>query len=71
MQIEPSITDITNLIKECLEEKNMNRKIKIFFDVNNILPSYLRFKIPWLITNDYIDIELYKIENDIKNIIKK
>jgi len=55
MQIEPSITDITNLIKECLEEKNMNRKIKI----------------PWLITNDYIDNELYKIENDIKNIIKK
>ncbi len=64
MQREPSITD---LITECLEEKNMNKKIKIFFAVNNILPSYLRFNIPWLITNDYIDYELYKIKNDLKD----
>lgn len=65
MQREPSIKD---LITECLEEKNMNKKIKIFFAVNNTLPTCLRFNIPWLITNDYIDDELHKIENDVKEI---
>jgi predicted DNA-binding protein (UPF0278 family) len=54
--------DLNKMIRECLDEENINAKIKLFFKINRILPHHMKIKIPSFITKDYIDSVLYKLE---------
>ena len=53
---------ILELIEECRNEPDINRRIEILFAINSMLPQSQQLKIPSLITNDYINVVLYRIQ---------
>lgn len=53
---------ITQLIENCNEEYNIDKRTEILYHINSILAKQHQLKIPSLITNAYIDIALYRIE---------
>jgi hypothetical protein len=59
-------TELQQLVHDCYEQKDMNKKIEILYKINSMLPESLRLKkIPSLLTDDYIDILLYMIEQNL------
>jgi hypothetical protein len=59
---------IAELISDCYKEEDTDKRVQILYKINSILPETQRIKIPSLIANDYIDIALYKIEENIHSI---
>ncbi|MFL6357870.1 MAG: hypothetical protein ACJ72V_00825 [Nitrososphaeraceae archaeon] len=57
---------IAKLIQDCYEEENMDKKAQTLY---SLLPKTCRIDIPSLITNDYIDTALYRIEEKVDGII--
>ncbi len=53
---------LMELIEKCKNEFDIDRRIEILYIINSKLPKNVQLKIPSLITNDYIDLALYKIE---------
>jgi hypothetical protein len=59
-------TELQQLVHDCYEQKDMNKKIEILYKINSMLPESLHMKkIPSLLTDDYIDNLLYKIEQNL------
>jgi hypothetical protein len=59
-------TELEQLVRDCYEQEHMNKKIEILYKINSMLPESLHMKkIPSLLTDDYIDNLLYKIEQDL------
>jgi hypothetical protein len=58
-------TSILGMIKECEGEQNVDRKIEILYQINSIMPESEQLKIPSLITNDYVDVTLSRIEEKV------
>jgi len=50
------------LIEECKNEPDIDRKIEILYSINSMLPKSQQLKIPSLITRDYVNSALYRIE---------
>ncbi len=50
------------MIEQCRNELNIDKKIEILYRINALLPEKRRLTIPSLITNDYVNVALYKIE---------
>ena len=61
-------TTVTKLVEECYEEQDMEKKVQILYKINSLLPKSCQINIPSLITNDYIDIALYRVEEKIRSI---
>jgi hypothetical protein len=58
---------ISELTKECSNESDINKKVYLFYKINSVLPGpYQVNNIPSLITDDYIDIALYRIHQNIQ-----
>jgi hypothetical protein len=53
---------ITQLIEDCNNEHNLDRRIEMLYHINSILAKQHQLKIPSLITNAYINTALYRIE---------
>ena len=62
-------TTIAKLVEDCYKEEDMDIKVEILYKINSLLTKSCRINIPSLITNDYIDTALYKIEKNIHGII--
>jgi hypothetical protein len=59
-------TELQQLVNDCYEQKDMNIKIKTLNKINSMLPKSLQLKkIPSLLTDDYIDNLLYRIEQNL------
>ena len=56
---------ITKLVDDCYNESDIDKKIKILYKINSLLPRSCCINIPSLITDDYVDTALYRIENHI------
>lgn len=54
--------NVAALIEECKNESDIDRKIEILYSINSMLPKSQQLKIPSLITNDYVNLALYRIE---------
>jgi predicted transcriptional regulator len=52
---------ITQLIKNCNEEYNIDKRMEILYHINSILAKQHQLKIPSLVTNAYIDTALFRI----------
>ena len=60
------MTELQQLVNNCYEQKDMNMKIETLYKINSMLPKLLQLKkIPSLLTDDYIDNLLYKIEQNL------
>jgi hypothetical protein len=59
---------IARLIEVCYREEDMDKKVQILYKINSLLPKTCCVNIPSLITNDYIDTTLYRIEQNIHSI---
>jgi hypothetical protein len=59
---------ISRLIEDCYKEEDMDKKIQILYKINSLLPKTCCVNIPSLVTNDYIDTTLYRIEQNIHSI---
>jgi hypothetical protein len=68
MDMPTYYTIVTKLVTDCYEEQDMDKRVQILYRINLLLPEPYRIKIPSLITNDYIDIALYRIEENIQSI---
>ena len=68
IDMPPNYTTVTKLVEECYEEQDMEKKVQILYKINSLLPKSCQINIPSLITNDYIDIALYRIEENIHSI---
>ena len=53
---------IAGLIEECKNETDIDRKIEILYAINSMLPAPQQVKIPSLITRDYVNVALSRIE---------
>jgi hypothetical protein len=69
MRIPQNYAIITKLVEACYEEEDMDKKVQILYKINSLLSEIQRIKIPSLITNDYIDTALYRIEANMRGII--
>lgn len=59
-------TELQQLVNDCYDQKDMNMKIETLYKINSMLPKSLQLKkIPSLLTDDYIDNLLYKIERNL------
>jgi hypothetical protein len=59
-------TELQQLVHDCYEQKDMNKKIETLYKINSMLPKSLQLKkIPSLLTDDYIDKLLYRIEQNL------
>jgi hypothetical protein len=59
-------TELQQLVHDCYEQKEINMKIETLYKINSMLPKLLQLKkIPSLLTDDYIDNLLYKIEQNL------
>jgi hypothetical protein len=56
---------ITKMISECKDERDVDCRAEILHRINAILPKSHQIKIPSLITNDYISMALYRIEESL------
>jgi hypothetical protein len=56
------IEGILQMIEEIRRESRIDRKVELLLRLNASLPESMRLEIPSLITNDYINFALYKIE---------
>ena len=56
---------IAKLIEDCYEEEDVDKKVQILHKINSLLPKICCINIPSLITDDYIDTALYRIEENI------
>jgi predicted DNA-binding protein (UPF0278 family) len=68
MDMPINYTAIRKLVTDCYEEEDVDKKIQILYKINSLLPESYHIKIPSLITNDYIGIALYRIEENIHGI---
>ena len=68
MDMSISYTTVAELVEDCYEEEDVDKKVQILYKINSLLPESCRVNIPSLITNDYIDIALYRIEENIHSI---
>ncbi|HZA06089.1 MAG TPA: hypothetical protein VE619_00165 [Nitrososphaeraceae archaeon] len=59
---------IAKLVEDCYEEQDMDKKVQILYKINSLLPEPCRINIPSLITNDYVETALYRIEGNIQRI---
>ena len=60
---------IAKLVEDCYEEEDIDKKVQILYKINSLLPKPCCINIPSLITDDYIDTALYRIEENIHSII--
>ena len=56
--------DLSQLIKLCLETKEITKKIELVYAINNLILG-LRIKIPALVTNNYINQKLYSLDEEL------
>ena len=49
-------------IEECNREQNIDKKIQLLKFIDTILPKEIQISIPSLITDDYVEFALYKLE---------
>jgi predicted DNA-binding protein (UPF0278 family) len=54
------------LIIECKNELDVDSRAQILQQINTMLPRSQKIKIPSFITNDYINMALYRIEKNPK-----
>jgi hypothetical protein len=47
---------------DCYDEPDIDKKVKILYKINSLLPISCRISIPSLITDDYVNTALYRIE---------
>ena len=57
---------ISTLIEECNNESDIDKKIQLFYKINSMLPEQYQPNIPSLITDDYIDTTLYRVQQNMK-----
>ena len=63
-------TTIAKLVEDCYKEEDMDIKVEILYKINSLLTKSCRINIPSLITNDYIDTALYRIEESIHALLR-
>jgi predicted DNA-binding protein (UPF0278 family) len=56
---------IFKLIEECNNEPDIDKKIQLFYRINSVLPEKYQINIPSLITDDYIDTVLYRVQQNL------
>ena len=47
---------------DCYDEPDIDKKVKILYKINSLLPVSSRISIPSLITDDYVNTALYRID---------
>jgi hypothetical protein len=57
-------TLVTKLIEDCYNEPDIDKKVLILYKINSLLPRSYCIDIPSLITDDYVDTALYRIERN-------
>jgi hypothetical protein len=55
---------LSKLIEECNNEPDIDKKIQLFYKINSMLPIPYQVDIPSLLTDDYINIVLYRIHQN-------
>ena len=58
-------TELQQLVHDCYEQKDMNMKIETLYKINSMLPKSLQLIKISLLTDDYIDSLLYRIEQNL------
>jgi hypothetical protein len=62
------INTVLKLAQECDNESNIDRKIRILYKINSLIPKKYQLNIPSLLTDDYIDTALFRIHQSVQNI---
>ena len=58
---------LSKLFEKCNYELDIDKKVQLFHRINSILPSRYKLSTPSLITDDYIDTAIYRIQQKMQN----
>jgi hypothetical protein len=56
------ISAVSSLVQKCRYESNLDTQVDILFQINKILPSVMKLKLPSFFTDDYVSRALDIIE---------
>jgi hypothetical protein len=59
------ISAISSLVQKCRYESNLDTQVDILFQINRILPSVMKLKLPSFFTDDYVSRALDIIEEKV------
>jgi hypothetical protein len=59
--------NLSKLIEKCNNESDVDKKVQLLYRINSILPKQHQLTTPSLITDDYIDTAIYRIQQNIQN----
>ena len=62
---------ISKLTEECNNEPDVNKKIELLYRINCILPKSYQLNIPSLLTDDYINTALSRIDQTIDQTMQR
>ena len=57
---------LTELLKECLETKDIVKRIELVQYINRILPAKYKIEIPTFVTNALIDKKLFLLQDAVE-----
>ena len=60
---------LSKLIEECNDESDIDKKIQLFYKINSMLPISYQVDIQSLLTDDYTNIVLYRIHQNMHKLI--
>lgn len=60
--ILPNRADLLELIRKCQETKEIDKRAVMLQYLNRLLPLEYKIRLPYLITNNWIDNCLYSLE---------
>ncbi|MGA7542447.1 MAG: hypothetical protein WBW34_05220 [Nitrososphaeraceae archaeon] len=60
---------LSKLIEECNNESDIDKKIQLFYKINSMLPISYQVDIQSLLTDDYTNIVLYRIHQNMHKLI--
>lgn len=58
-------THFIEIMKRCMENEELDKRIKLLQHLDMVLPSKYKFQIPSFVTNNWIDKRLYVLEQKI------
>ena len=65
MKDDSSKIHLAKIIAECIESREIDKRIELLEEINAMLSPEARIELPALLTNNYLDKKLYLLEEQL------
>jgi len=65
MKADRSKVHLAKIIAECMESRELNKRLELLEKINAMLSLEVRIELPTLLTNNYLNKKLYLLEEQL------